>query len=555
MLTPEEIQERDFLVSLRGFDRAEVRAFLTEVADHVRELEERAHAADTAHVEETARAVEAAEARAVTGRDEQAPAAVSDASAIFADIGRETQGILESAHEAAESILRQARVDADREVQAARRQAARLIAEGEQRREETEETVAGLEAARGALSSQLREIETMIERIIGELAAPPPPATTVREALTAEVGRRAAERTERTAPPSRPRPEPSERTERSEPDEQTERSEPVEPTEEPEPVQQTEKPEREEQESQDQEGEEAERDEQEVHTSRDEEPSGPEPEQPVAPPEPAEPVTQHHTPDQPEAAGGDGRRETTGAGLASAAVADDVVKESSDPLGLRGSALAPLHPQLVRAIKRGLQDMQNVALDRLRRTRGEGGPESLLPTHEEVHAIAASAADFLQQAYVAGGVAASLLVDRDLPRPAAERALADDFVADASQRVGSPLAATLRMARSADEGAPALLDRVGAVFAELKGTVAEELATTHLMRAYELGLLDAWAAGGITHRRWVLGREPRCPEARCRHNDQAGVVAMGESYPSGHEVPPVHVGCNCTTIPISESPA
>lgn len=553
MLTPEEIQERDFLVSLRGFDRAEVRAFLTEVADHVRGLEERGRAAESAHVEETARAVEAAEARAVTGQDQPAPAAASDASAIFADIGRETQRILESAHEAAESILRQARVDADREVQAARRQAARLIAEGEQRREETEEMVAGLEAARGALSSQLREIETMIERIIGELATPPPPATTVREALTAEVGNRAAALTKRTAPPRRPRPERREWTQRSEPDAQTERWEPVELTEEPAPLQQPEEAERDEPEPEEPEREEAERDEPEVHASRDEEPSGPEPEQLVASPEPAEPVTQDHAPDQPEAAGGEERHETTGAALA--AVTDDVVEEPSDPLGLRGSALAPLHPQLVRAIKRGLQDMQNVTLDRLRRTGGQGDPESLLPTDEEVDAIAASAADLLQQAYVAGGVAASLLVDRELPQPAIERALRGDFVADASRRVGSPLAATLRMARSADEGAPALLDRVGAVFAELKGTVAEELATTHLMRAYELGLLDAWTAGGITHRRWVLGREPRCPEARCRHNDQAGVVAMGESYPSGHEVPPVHVGCNCTTIPISESPA
>jgi Xaa-Pro aminopeptidase len=69
---------------------------------------------------------------------------------------------------------------------------------------------------------------------------------------------------------------------------------------------------------------------------------------------------------------------------------------------------------------------------------------------------------------------------------------------------------------------------------------------------YELGLLDAWAAGDIAQRRWVLGAEPRCPEARCRHNGQAGALPLGEAFPSGHVAPPVHPGCTCTTLPALE---
>lgn len=585
MLTPEEIEGRDFLVSLRGFDRAEVQAFLSEVADQVRDLEARSHAAETAQAAEIARAteiVEAAAARAATAEDQDSPVAAGDAPATFADIGRETQRILESAHEAAQSILQQARVDADREVQDARRRAARLIAEGEQRREETEEMVAGLEAARGALSTQLREIETTVGRVIGELAAPPLPAATVREALTAEAGRSAAAATERAERPKQPgEPERFTRPERSEPAERTEGARSTEPAKpEPAELQEAEQVEREEEGEQ---GEQAKR--QGVPPPRPEAeqaeqaepPPRPEAEQAAAPPGRPEPAGQEepsdaappdadagaappapkdrHAPDQPDGAGGEGRGRGTDVGMAEVVTLDVVVDEPSDPLGLRGSALAPLHPLMVRPIKRGLQDMQNVALDRLRRTGGEGEPESLLPADEQLDAIGAAAADVLHQAYEAGLGAASLLVDRELPQPTAERTLVDDFVADAAQRMSSPLAATLRMARSAGEGAPALLDRVGAVFAELKGSVAEELAATHLTRAYELGLVDAWAAGGVTHRRWVLGREPRCPEARCRHNDQAGVVAIGDTYPSGHEVPPIHVGCNCTTTPVSEPPA
>lgn len=494
MLTPEDIQGCDFLVSLRGFDRAEVRAFLAEVAAHVRDLEDRLEAAEV----QAAQAAEDFENDAAEGDGEQARVP-EEAPGVFADIGRETQRILEAAQEAAESIARKARADADREVQSARRQSARLIAEGEQRLEEAEAVVAGLEAARAALSGQLREIGATVERVIGELGVPPPQAATVREALTAGLD----------PPVAAPAAPPSNGSGVSE--EPAVAAEPAEPTQTMEPDV-SEEPE----------------------ASAEPEKSEP-PEEPEASREPAEPTVsaELEAPEEPE----------------------QPEEDPSDPHGLRDSALAPLQPQLVRAIKRALQDMQNVALDQLRRTGDAGEIESFLPGEEGMAEIGVPAVERLAEAYTAGAAAASLLVDRDLPEPVAERRLVDEFLADASDRVRTDLAATLRMARSADEDIPALVDRIGAVFAELRGTVAEQLSAMHLMRAYELGLVDAWAAGGITHRRWIVGREPRCPEARCRHNGQAGVVAMGAAYPSGHEVPPVHVGCTCTTIPVSEPPS
>lgn len=529
LLTPEDIRNRDFLVSLRGFDRAEVRAFLDQVAEQVQDLQgrlEAAEAAETAHGDE----VRAAQDAAAGDRDGMPQ--------VFADIGTETQRILEAAQEAATSMARKARVDADREVQSGRRQAARLIAEGEQRREEIETIVAGLEAARNSLSAQLRDIGDTIERVIGELGAPPPPSATVREALTAGIGRPAVEPV---------RPDPPEVTEPVEVTDPPEVTEPVEEAEDDEESNATDEP---------------------VLTRDAEAP--PEAEEPVAPdaaqpeeltvvveseadepdaPQPDEPHADADAPGAPpaavEAPAGPGGPDVAGEEPEGPA-------DPADPHGFRAAALSPLHPEFVRAIKRGLQDVQNVALDRLRRTGGEGEPESLLPGDEEVAQLGGAAAGLLEQAYRSGVEVAGVLVDRELPPPTAERDLVGGFLADASARVRSPLAATLRMARSAGDEPPAWLDRVGGVFAELRGTVAEELADTHLMRAYELGLVDAWTAGGVSHRRWVLGREPRCPEARCRQNGLAGVVAMGGTYPSGHEVPPVHVGCRCTTIPTSE---
>lgn len=458
MLDPEDIEGRDFLVSLRGYDRAEVRSFLADVAAQVRDLRTRLETAEA-----TARDAQAAPAA-------DADPAQSEPSRLFAEIGEETRRILEAAQEAAQDMTRNARVDADREVQAARHKVARLLAEGERRREDIEEVVAGLEAARVSLTTNLLEVGRTIEQIVEELGAPAPPATTVREALTAEAAAIAVQ----------------------EPD--------VEDVPE-----------------------------------------------------------QDAVADELEQAG-DGAGEllhedaaTREADPSPVAVADVDQVESAEPEVLRGRALSSLHPELVRRVKRGLQDVQNIVLDRLRRSGGEGVPESLLPADEEVEGLGALAGDTLTRAYGAGVAAAGRLAGRPLDEPEKTRDLIERFCNDAGERVRSPLAATLRMGRSADEGLPALADRVGAVFAELKATVAEELAATHLAGSYELGLLDTWAAGGITHRRWVLGKEPRCPEGRCRHNDQVGVVPVGETYPSGHETPPIHVGCTCTTIPVPES--
>lgn len=547
MLTPEDIQGREFLVSLRGYDRAEVRAFLTEIADHIRQLEARVQAPE-AHAVEDHRTDEHAGDDAGAERERPAPGYV-------ADIGSETQRILDAAQEAADSIARQARVDADREVQSARRQAARLIAEGEQQREEAETIVAGLEAARAAMSHQLREIGTTVERVISELGAPPLPAPTVREALTAERGSATTGREKRVPPDAPVEVAPVQSEGRAGPSESVEP--PAEESQEPEEA--GEAP---------QEPEEAapgEESQSPVGAAAGEEPkepagavAGEEPQEPAeaaAGEEPQEPVRAAAGEQPPPAAPEEpGEGDAVTAERAGDLVDAEATGDPSDPLGLRKSALTPLQPQLVRAIKRGLQDMQNLVLDRLRRMGREGELESLLPKDAEIQEIGTVVSDALQQAYADGVAVASLMVDQVPPAPIAERALVEEFLADAAERIRRPLAATLRMARSADEGPSSWNDRVGAVFAELRGTAAEELAAMHLLHSYELGLVDAWTAGGVTHRRWVLGREPRCPEARCRHNSQAGVLPMGAAYPSGHEVPPVHVGCTCTTIPISEPP-
>jgi DivIVA domain-containing protein len=558
LLTPEEIQSREFLVSLRGYDRDEVHAFLSRVAEQLAQTEAKSNQLQQRidRLKQQQPSVAAAE---------PAPSAASpEPSAMFAEIGKETQRILEAAQEAGQQIQRKARQEADRDLQSARGQAAKLIAEGERRREHIERIVSELEQARAAMSVQLRGVGRTIEQTLRELSVDSDGAgsSTMREAMGSAAAEDSAAVTQaadaatdaRSAPPKTA---PS-RPDKAEPATAAQETAP-EPAAEAEPAEDTSAAAAPASEA----------------ATESETPAAPAPpaEADNAPQEvPAEPVVgpDEGTAEEPAAPAPAATPETTtaavapggGDGTAVADTAGDAAtepamppaaeageEEQADPQGLRAAALSPLHPKLVRKVKRELQEIQNIALDKLRRAKGQGEVDDFLPSERDTSGIGEGSAELLEQAWRAGVQSAGVLADAELATPEEPPPLADDFLADAAQRVRSGLSATLRMGLSADEGQQALSDRIGAVFSEFKGAQSEELAATHLIRAYEHGLLGAWANGGVAARVWVMGREPRCPEAKCRTNEGSGAVAVGDSFPSGHDVPPIHVGCTCTTIP------
>ena len=611
MLTPEEIAERRFLVSLRGYDRDEVHAFLADLAHQVGQLQQR-NAELSAEAERVAGAAEGAPAEpdVPTGPGSEAGAGTPDRP--FAQLGEETQRILEAAEEAAAQITRKAKRDADRELQAARQQAAKLIADGERRREALEEVVGRFEERRAAIAGELREVGQTIDRAVAELV-PEGEAPTVREALAAtleqaeardDAGAAAEGLPDTAAHPAagdRAKAAPDHANEREPADEpeladSAELADAAELTDElesarepgfalvtgdhPEPVER--------EELNDTGGvlpdeaaddavaaasaeatEELELDPAAVPEAsgleeqsaapvvdapaEDERVEAPAEDERVEAPAEEAPVQDSiadeaaEAPEAPEAAEAAEEPETA------EAAEEPESEEPAGPGALRAAALDPLHPKMVRRLKRGLSDLQNISLDRLRREGEKAEATDLEITDDELTALGEVADSFLQKAYQAGVDAAGVLAGRSLPAPNEPRPLADEFVGDGGGRIRQPLAATLRMGLGAKESVTALNDRVGAVFSELKRAAADELSATHLIRAYELGLLDAWEAGGVTHRIWVLGREPRCPEGRCRQNDQSGAVEVSEPFPSGHVAPPVHVGCTCTTIPSLES--
>lgn len=431
------------------------------------------------------------------------------------EIGRQTQRILEAAQEAADEITDAARAQAERELAEAREQAARLLAEAEERHQATEAAAAELERARGRLARELTAAGESIASLVAALAPNRDDdlLAGVGHALEDVAGDHGDGRTQGGSAVTA--------ADAAEED--------------PEPP------------------------------AHDGDPTGR-----------AGVVEAGDGADGGVDAGGSVDAEVGEGATAGvhAAAADGGAPGDTDAdrlRALRDATLEPLHGQMVRRLKRGLSDVQNIVLDRLRREGVDGGVERLLPGEEDATGLGATAAPFLDQAYRAGADGAAVLAGRDLAGTdgpgtntdgagsdgagthgggeGAGRTLADDFVAAAAARVTEPLGSTLRIAVRAEEPVGALNERIGSVFSELRGAAADELTAVHLTRAYELGQLDAWAAGGVRRRTWVLGREPRCPEGRCRHNDQAGPVEVSEPFPSGDVVPPVHPGCSCTTIP------
>lgn len=482
MLTPEQIESREFLVSVRGYDRDEVHAFLREIAETARALHEQAEravleqrAAEDLVAEAEARAErERQRADKATAKVQEAQAqtpsvvAPADAAGLFAEIGQQTQRILEAAAQAADEIKAQAKREAEQEIRKARRQADKLVAEGERRREELERGTIELVRKREEVATSLRAVARGLEQSLRDLTLGEPAGSTMREAI-ADDAREATERSLRTG----------------------------------------------------------------------QAPAG------------AAPAAEHATPVETEAGvepSHDNAPQATVSGEAPADTAGETPAATGDA---REDALATLQPKIVRKVKRGLQDLQNIALERLRSTNGAGEPADLLPPPEEFAALVEGAGEFLDQAFLAGLRVGAEKAGAQAPEAAPPADLRQDFLAEVSAQVNEPLSATLRMGVAAREPLPSLTDRVGGVFGELRQSAAEDLASAHLLGAFEAGMHHAWAAAGVPARRWVLGREPRCPEARCRTNDQGGPVALGHAFPSGHAHPPVHMGCTCTTEPLT----
>jgi hypothetical protein len=218
----------------------------------------------------------------------------------------------------------------------------------------------------------------------------------------------------------------------------------------------------------------------------------------------------------------------------------------------RDELLEPVEADLVRQLKRALQDEQNEVLDRLRRRRRATAADVLPDVPAQAERYQAAAIPSLAEASRRGaafmsGVDAAAGGD---PAPGD----AEQWGALLAEDLATPLRQRLEWAfgqeggaeeeGEADDGATTLADRLSAGYRQCKTEQLEPVAHHHAVAAFSRGALAASPDG--TSLRWVVDDDGPCPD--CDDNALAGSLPKGEPYPTGQAHPPAHVGCRCLLV-------
>ncbi|HEX8771277.1 MAG TPA: hypothetical protein VF711_10975, partial [Acidimicrobiales bacterium] len=261
------------------------------------------------------------------------------------------------------------------------------------------------------------------------------------------------------------------------------------------------------------------------------------------------------TPSSPPAEPGDG----SAASSPSSEVAADQAKSDADESVLyrRDEVLDPVDADLVRQLKRVLQDEQNEVLDRLRRQR-QPAVEATLPDFvSQTERYQVAAAPLLRTAAHrgAGFVAAATDGPVELAEPS-ERA-SEEWAADLAVEIVIPLRERLEAALNeagdspADAGPDAsIADRLSASYRQWKVQQIEQVARHHTTAAFVRGAFAAAPEGAAL--RWIVDDEVPCPD--CDDNALAGPTTKGQKFPTGQLHPPAHQGCRCVVVTAAPTP-
>ncbi|HXQ75498.1 MAG TPA: DivIVA domain-containing protein [Acidimicrobiales bacterium] len=570
-LHPDEVARHTFGTARRGFDPAEVRVFLEQIAREMESAADREEELQAAMAEaerraanpvldeatltaalgqETARVLRSAhdaatelvtkaeadasrlraqaedEATQLQTRAEQnAAGRIAQAEAVASDVKRRTQEEVASKLEAskleAEELVAQARAECRAMVQEAQEVRAKVLADLTRRRRVLHSQIEQLRAGRERLAETITDVRHTVDRITDELFRAEDEARLAAEA----AGRQAAQEGPDEAPRSSSAavglvaaPAPEEIGTGALVEDETARRQAVDDL--------------------------FARLRAERHRTADGAHDGPRSDEqlPVGPVPDGEPTSSAAAPSPPRTAAAappapaDARQAAPGS--AGEPVEGDAVPR--DPrLAERDEILNPVVSTLVRRLKRALQDDQNDILDRVR-AGGGWGPDVLPSTDDHQQRYLTAAVEHLRDAARSGATFAGGKPDDAPPVDAVAGELAAAIVVPLRRRLDGA-------GGSVDVGDDsALIEHVGAAFRDWKGGRVERLAGDHALAAFSQASLAA--APSTTTLRWVVDDGgTQCPD--CDDNALAGPLRRGEVFPTGHPCPPAHAGCRCLLAP------
>lgn len=95
-------------------------------------------------------------------------------------------------------------------------------------------------------------------------------------------------------------------------------------------------------------------------------------------------------------------------------------------------------------------------------------------------------------------------------------------------------------------GIPGLARDLKGEFADMRKYRAAMIARTETANALSQASLDTMKDMGIDGKEWVVAGDP-CEI--CTGNAAAGIIAVGDTFPSGDATPPAHPNCECALAP------
>lgn len=213
----------------------------------------------------------------------------------------------------------------------------------------------------------------------------------------------------------------------------------------------------------------------------------------------------------------------------------------------RNEVLAPLVVAMARKLKRVLADEQNEVLQHLRLKRSSLDMEAFLGSVEQ-HAARYATAITEETMSAAGAGAKSVKSAGGSSKRVTQKAVASHVVASIAEGLVAGFREETRIAIGEAEGDREILSSLMRdVYRKWKMDTIDQHVDDIACSSFSKGGFLAMENG--SQLAWMVDPEaPCCSE--CEDNSLAGAVAKGESFPTGHQLPPAHPGCRCLVCPV-----